>query len=185
MPITVASQKLKAKPGSQDEKSEAIGASRALVRFWMDGSRRPSPEWIERVWLVYDIHPNEWDVEPLNAPPPKARPPKPERAEAAPPPVVAQIDPSDIIGGGREQLRRIAEMRQTIDDPRLAVRLEETERACRHTLAIYLGEGRTVTESVLLRSPAFARVTDKIRSVLRNYPDALLALTEALESIGD
>jgi hypothetical protein len=188
MGITVASQKLKAKPGLQQEKAEAIGTSRANVRFWMDGSRKPTLTWIDRVEQVYGIPAIEWEVEPANVP--KSKPARhktvvdscPEEQQHE---QTAQLDPSDIVGGAKEQLRRIAEMRQELDDPRLAVRLEETERACRHTLAVYLGEGRNVTESVLLRSPAFARVLGKIRAVLRKHPDALLDVTEALEAIAD
>lgn len=182
MAITVGSQKLKQLTLTQVEKADRLGANRSLVQFWEKGERKPNAAWIVKIEEQFGIPQLDWSVEPIA---PVCASVATKRAKPTAPPADDEPDPSDIIGGGRAQLLRIAQMRATITDPRLAVRLEETERACRHTLAVYLGEGRNVSESVLLRSPAFARVLDKIRAALRNHPEALLDVAEALESIGD
>ena len=181
MSLTVGAQKLKRAPGTQTEKGAAIGASRPLIAFWEKGERIPNAGWREKLSAAYGIAPGDWDCEPA---PRLTVVPKelPRRAPAAPPLVV---EPTDIIGGCKAQLERIAQMRAELDDPRLLVRLEETESQCRHKLATYLGEGRVVTEASLLRSPAFARVVARITAALDSHPEALLAVAEALESVGD
>ena len=181
--LTVGAQKLNRAPGTQAEKGAAIGASRALIKFWEAGQRTPSQAWREKLLTAYGIAPGDWDCEPaprLAVVPKEA--PKRAAAQSSSPPAP---DPTDIIGGCKAQLERIAQMRAELDDPRLLVRLEETESQCRHKLATYLGEGRVVTEASLLRSPAFARVVSRITAALDAHPEALLAVAEALESVGD
>lgn len=182
--LTVGAQKLNRAPGTQAEKGEKIGASRALIKFWEAGQRTPNAAWREKLSAAFGIAPGDWDCEP--APRLTVVPSAPaRRAPTAPSSSPTAIDPTDIIGGCKAQLERIAQMRAELDDPRLLVRLEETESQCRHKLATYLGEGRVVTEASLLRSPAFARVVARITTALDPYPEALLAVAEALESVGD
>lgn len=184
MAVTVGAQKLGRAPGTQTEKGEAIGASRPLIAFWESGKRTPNAAWREKLSTAYGIAPGDWDCEP--APRLTVVPSAPaRRAPTAPLSSPTAPDPTDIIGGCKAQLERIAQMRAELDDPRLLVRLEETESQCRHKLATYLGEGRVITEASLLRSPAFARVVARITTALDPYPEALLAVAEALESVGD
>ncbi len=184
MSVTVGAQKLKKAPGTQTEKATAIGASRPLIAFWEKGERLPGAQWREKLEAALGIPRGDWECEP--APRLTVVPSAPaRRAPTAPSSSPTAIDPTDIIGGCKAQLERIAQMRAELDDPRLLVRLEETESQCRHKLATYLGEGRVVTEASLLRSPAFARVVARITTALDPYPEALLAVAEALESVGD
>lgn len=180
MVVTVGAQKLKRAPGTQTEKASAIGASRPLIAFWEKGERTPGAQWREKLEAAFGIPCGDWECEPAARLTVQSRP-----ATAQPSRVTASIEPTDIIGGCKAQLERIAQMRAELQEPRLLVRLEETESQCRHKLATYLGEGRVVTEASLIRSPAFARVIARLTEALDPYPDALLAVTEALESIGD
>lgn len=180
MAVTVGAQKLKKAPGTQTEKAAAIGASRPLIAFWEKGERLPGTQWREKLEAALGIPRGDWECEPAARLAVQSRPAASQSSR-----VTAAIEPTDIIGGCKAQLERIAQMRAELDDPRLLVRLEETESQCRHKLATYLGEGRVVTEASLIRSPAFARVIARLTEALDPYPDALLAVTEALESIGD
>ena len=180
MAVTVGAQKLKKAPGTQTEKAAAIGASRPLIAFWEKGERLPGAQWREKLEASFGIPRGDWECEPVTR---LAVQPRPATAPSSR--VTTAIEPTDIIGGCKAQLERIAQMRAELDDPRLLVRLEETESQCRHKLATYLGEGRVVTEASLIRSPAFARVLARLIEALDPYPDALIAVTEAIEAIGD
>lgn len=184
MPITVASQSFKHLALSQVAKAEDLGTSRSMVQFWETGTRKPNEFWRGRIFDVYAIPHEDWDIEPLIAPVVAIRSPKPKPVPVVAPPVPTppEIDPSDIISGARAQLVRLAKRIAECEDERILVRFEEIERSTRHSLSMYLGEGRVISEAVILRSPAFARIFAKITKALRNHPDALLELTESLEA---
>ena len=176
MPKSSGSVALSRLGKTQAELADDLNVSRGVVGHWLSGLRTPrdgaARSAIER---KYGIPSRLWD----EAAKPTAAP---VREHPAP---VGTVDHLDIVGGAKAQLERLAQERAEADDPKLVARIEEIERATRHSLSLYLGEGRIISEAVILRSPAFTRIFDKIRKALRNHPQALLDVAEALESSGD
>ena len=158
---------------TQAELSATLGVNRATVGRWLDGTRTPRDDARAVIERKYAIAPPLWD-EPM-ATPATPRAPTPE----------LPTDHRDVIGGATAQLARLAQQRAETQDPRLLARLEEIERATRHSLSLYLGEGRIISEAVILRSPAWGRVLAKMVATLHNFPEALLAVTQALEAEAD
>lgn len=164
---------------TQADIAEAIGVSRPLVGLWLRADRLPTVEMRGRLEKRFAIPADAWDQE---APKAKAKPtatPAPAAtATIAPSP---ELDPSDVVGGCKAQIARLTVERENSEDPKLRARLEELELNARHKLSLYLGEGRVISEAVILRSPAFGRVMSIITSTLSNFPDALLAVADALD----
>lgn len=163
---------------TQQDIAEAIGVSRPLVAFWLHDQRSPTVEMRGRMMKRFQIPADAWDQEAKVKAKPIATPAPAAASTVAPSP---ELDPGDVVGGCKAQIARLTVERLASDDPKLRARFEELELNARHKLSMYLGEGRVITEAVLLRSPAFQKVVVKILGALHNHPAALLDVTEALE----
>ena len=159
---------------TQPELAEKLGKSQTLVSFWISGERAPSARNRDLIEAVLGIEVRAWDQ-------PVPRPPKPRpRAEA---PLDASVGAlaTRLIAILRAELERLEKERGT---PLERVRLGEKIASTLAQLAKMTGESAEISESKILKTPAWKQLRDRMLEALAPFPDAARAIGEALQKVG-
>lgn len=151
-----------------------MGVSRVAVTQWLNGDKRPSAGRRGAIFARYGVPPEAWEA-PLQRQDPK-------NASQSDSPTVL-----DAEGRLRAQLARLDALRSEGNGdlpPQVRMRLEATETRCIELLGRLTGEGQEIGESRIIRLPAWRRIQDAIVVALRPYPDAAVAVMQALKEFG-
>lgn len=163
---------------SQSAIAERMGVSKSLAGMWIVGQRKPTAPQRARLEEIYEIPAGVWD-----------EPPAPNVAPPPPPP--PDDDDDDDDGGGveennNERLRRY--IRQGMRDLRLDTQLSGVKRAealkklvdAQVALDRSTGEN-ALTMNKIVAHPEFQRIWRIVVEANAAFPDALRAVTKALE----
>lgn len=182
----------------------AAGTSQESARRWLAGAKLPSSAAREALAEAFGVPPDAWDRAPTTGGAPAARrnaPRPPAKAQAKPPAAARSAPaaappaqppprepsparPDDARARLQAQLERIDGLRAAPDlSPAAKLQLEAAEGRALALLAKLSGEGLTVSESKLVATPAFQRVSAALVAALAPWPDAQLAVAGALDEL--
>ncbi len=153
-----------------------VGVSRAAVTQWMNGDRLPGQDRRRTLRELFGVPEGAWDESPRS----KAL----GAAQATASPAL------DAEGRLRAQLQRLDQIRSAAKSdvdmaPQTRLRLEATETRCIELLSKLTGEGQEVSESRILRTPAWRRIVDAMVEAFRAHPEAAVEVEAALKEIGE
>lgn len=168
--------------------ADIIGVSKGAVSRWRRGDLVPSPKNRIQLQKKCGIPIELWD-EPWDEPPPILPiSGSPEVGGADPAPdeqEQATSSGSETERSLREQLARLRAIRARDPDMTTAslLRLEASETKLIQLLAQATGESDVVSESRIMRSQAWRRIRDTITDALAPYPEASMAVADALAGL--
>jgi hypothetical protein len=179
--------------------AKIIGSSASVVHNWMRGHRTPGDKFRGVLEEKFGISRAMWD-EPAAAALPsglldKLQSPAPVAQAERAPDCTGEV-PSSSLGGGPidprgeaealvahvRRYRLEAENNPTLSPTERAKVLETASRSVERLYRL-TGEAATIPESRILASPAWGRVKDAIAAALEPHPEALRAVTAALEEL--
>lgn len=164
---------LRAEPGSLASIAKAVGCGRTIASAWRNGEKLPSDALRRRLRDVYGIPERAWDVVPggLDAPPPRAE----EDDE------VEDLDTLALAVADLREVRR--ELRRGDLTQAQRAKLRDSSQKLL-ALKYRLERDRELVEDRVVRGhPAWARIKDVMAAALEPYPDAAVAVAEALEEV--
>ncbi len=154
-----------------------VGVSRAAVTQWMNGDRLPGQARRRILRELFGVPEGAWDESP------RSKALGAAQATAAP-------SKLDAEGRLRAQLQRLDQIRSAAKSdvdmaPQTRLRLEATETRCIELLSKLTGEGQEISESRILRTPAWRRIVDAMVKAFRDHPEAAVEVEAALKEIGE
>jgi hypothetical protein len=175
-----------------------LGLSKTMVTYLAGGHRAPSAETAQAIETSFSIPVAAWR-EPAayhqgytRLPAEKPPPPPKGKGRKPPPPEVEPEDDAPLVPLGTtleeaianaQRLRKIAE--STANDPhesaRVAAQAGGAFTAALRQVSILRGE-EEVSEARLAKSPIFQAHIAKVLGVLKNFPEALDAVVQAMEN---
>jgi transcriptional regulator with XRE-family HTH domain len=178
--ISRASVAFKATPGTQREKGRRFGEGQPTISKWENGGKQPHREQKEQIAKELGIPVEWWDLPPLEAAQPMATA-EGRTAEAA-------CDGSP--DGTRELAQRLQRQAWGLADrlDHFEGTLPEQIGAAAKLASLIADVGKLtgaaiVNERQILASPSMRRIVDTLTTALTPWPDALQAVTNALESL--
>lgn len=164
---------------SQKQVSDAVEVSRPCVSYWLSGKNKPNPAQREALFESFGVPEESWDVYPSIVP----------SVDSTQPNLVAveTTKTSETETTLRASLARLLAMR---DDPSFSQlppqeqrRHEEQVKSTALALARVTGEGRDNNVLKIKRSSAWRAIEAAFEKALAPYPEALHALTLALQEV--
>lgn len=166
--------------GTNQAIADELGVTRPIVSFWRAGKNRPGNDARRLLFQAFGIPVGAWDA-----------PPAGTRIAAAPvttPAAPAQHDKGDAATMSIKELldRRIVHWGKMVDTedegigPDARLRAGELERKCIAERRSLERDQRSHEADVVARSPEWANIRKRTLAVLRQFPDAFRAWTEAM-----
>lgn len=163
---------------SQQKIADAIGMSRPIVSFWRSGKNVPGTDARHMLWKCYGIHPTAWEVPPGGAYTPA--PILPAYADPVPESDTASMSILDLLNRRIRGYGRMVDSEDESIGPDLRLRAGELERKCIAERRALERDQRAHEADVVARSKEWAEIRKRTLAVLRQYPDAFRAWTEAM-----
>lgn len=162
---------------TQIEIAASIGVSQGCVAQWAAGPKKPSETNRARLFSCYGIAPDAWD---RAAGVPRAEAPATVQPDDEP--VPRRVD---ALGGIQQEIARYD---RALADPELSdlrkVAFAKARVSALRTYAQLEGTAGEISESRVIRMPAFRRVLAVLRAALEPWPDALASVGKELERLG-
>jgi transcriptional regulator with XRE-family HTH domain len=161
---------------TQEAISARTGISRPRISHYMTGQRKPGPANRAKLQRAFGIEPGLWDVAPV------------ESIAVAPTSTGTPAPASVFDMAGVLQTAVNDQLQKLTTDPSVTPyersKLIEKLAEALHSIGKLTGETLDMSEERLLRLPAWRRVKDAIFAALRPWPEAKVAVAEALEALG-
>lgn len=165
--------------GTNQAIADELGVTRPIVSFWRAGKNRPGNDARRLLFQAFGIPVGAWDA------PAGGKIPAPAITTPAD---TAQAPAGDAAGMSIKELldRRIVHWGRMVDDPNESIgpdarlRAGELERKCIAERRALERDQRSHEADVVARSPEWANIRKRTLAVLRQYPDAFRAWTEAM-----
>ena len=167
-----------------------VGVGRTSVTQWLLGDKKPGAGKRAAISAAYGVPADAWD-RPAGTPGGVAvgrgggAGGSVTMAEGA----VAGVGAVDARWRLEQQLARLDRIRAEGEaaggdlPPQARLRLEATETRCIELLGRMAGDASEMSEAKVVRTPAWRRLSERIRVALEPYPDAAMAVARAVEEI--
>lgn len=167
-----------------------IGVGRTSVTQWLLGDKKPGVGKRAAICAAYGVPVDAWD-RPAGSPGAAATGlgGGPVGSSASSPGTATGAGTVDARGRLEQQLARLDRIRAEGEapggdlPPQARLRLEATETRCIELLGRMAGDASEISEAKIVRTPAWRRLSERVRAALEPYPDAAMAVARAVEEI--